>query len=191
MLGTLLQLTVVATVGVSATDSLQAIWRKSFPFPMFVEATREHTDAWDQGYRGAAVPDSLMERTRSVVGRWRILVVTDVGCHDALHSVPPLARLAEAVPRIELRLADSRTGMWVMNARRTRDGRAATPTIVVLDGAWNEAGAVVEHPRALLEFLEEHRMRRDDAEFRERVLKWYETDRGVSVIAEIVDMMGH
>lgn len=119
MILVLLQLTIAATVPVTATDSLQAAWETSLPFPTFLEATRTHTDAWYRGYQGAVVPDSLMERARRVVRRWRILVVTDFGCHDSLNSIPVLARLADGVTRIEVRVADTRTGARPVGVHRT------------------------------------------------------------------------
>ncbi|HKK92768.1 MAG TPA: thioredoxin family protein, partial [Longimicrobiales bacterium] len=84
-----------------------------------------------------SLPRELVERVRAAVGAIdgavRMLAVTRDACIDSAHTIPYLAALADAIPALEFRVAHPRVGGALMEAHRTPDGRAATPTVVFLD----------------------------------------------------------
>jgi hypothetical protein len=73
-------------------------------------------------------------------------------------------------------------GEDVIGAHRTRDGRAATPTIVVLDAEGAVKGVIAERPSALWEYSKDHSARADS-------WRWYADDQGRHAIAEILDII--
>jgi hypothetical protein len=78
-----------------------------------------------------------------------------------------------------------------MEAHRTRDGRAATPTLILLDENWNEVGCWVERPSELARWGELERAKLSDGEFVRQKTAWYDRDRGRSTVREVLDMIEH
>ena len=132
---------------VVASDSLRSAFEAGQRWAAFYPAVNRRRETWDRAW-ALSVPDSLVARARAA-GSWRVLAITEPGCSDSANSVPILARLAEGAPNIDLRLIDSKVGKAWMEAHRTSDGRAATPTFLLLDDQFNIRGCWVERPQAL------------------------------------------
>ena len=75
-----------------------------------------------------------------------------------------------------------------MRAHRTADGRTATPTVVLLrQGA--DVGAWVERPAVLQELFRSIGTSPESARRFAQRGEWYEADRGVTVLKEIVALV--
>jgi hypothetical protein len=156
-------------------------------FAAFLDAATSHPDDWRKGYSNAAITADTVSRLRALPARRQLLVVADDYCSDSTATVPYVARLVDAAPdRLALRVINSRTGRPIMEAHRTSDGRAATPTVVVLSGDGTLIGAWSERPSALQAWVLEHKPTLTDTEFRDRKAKWYAADAGQSAVAEIL-----
>lgn len=191
MFATLLTLSALCAVPGSAppSDSLLSLHQQGRTWTAFFEAATSRRPMWEENY-GAGAPDpALAARAAAVPGRWLVLAVAEDWCGDSANTVPYLARLSEEVPSVELRIVDSKVGRWVMEGRRTPDGRAATPTIVVLDPAGAEVGCLVERPAALRAWVNEHKAGLSDDEFQSRKMAWYRNDRGRETVGEIVAIL--
>ena len=131
-----------------------------------------------------------MAKGRAIPGSWRLLVVAEDYCGDSANTVPYVARLAEALGNLDVRIVDSRAGRGVMDAFPTPDGRGATPTMVLLDGNGEPVGCLVEQPRPLQDWwLGEAREIEDEEERFDRKYAWYDEDAGASTTAEVVEIM--
>ena len=172
-----------------AADSVRALYASGRSFADFLDAARSRRDQWHDHYREAAVPDSLLGRARAVGGTWRILAIAEDWCGDSANTIPYLARLVEGVPGLEMRVVDSKRGRGVMEAHRTPDGRPATPTVVLFDGAWREVGSLVERPAPLTTWVQANRAEMTSEALHAHIYDWYDADRGASTVAEIVAMM--
>ncbi len=76
-----------------------------------------------------------------------------------------------------------------MEAHRTPDGRPATPTVILLDAEYREAGCWIERPTELQTWwIENERTLDDDERFR-RKMAWYDEDAGASTLHEVVEML--
>jgi len=170
-------------------DTLRALYEAGRPFQEFLAAARSRRDEWHLHYRAAQVPDSLLTRARAVEGTWYLLAVAEDWCGDSANTIPYLARLAERVDGLDMAVIDSRRGRGVMEARRTPDGRPATPTVLLLDAGWNEVGSLVERPAPLMEWYQAHRADMSSEDLHEHIYGWYGRDRGVSTLAQVVGMM--
>jgi hypothetical protein len=98
--------------------------------------------------------------------------------------LPYVAALASSVS-VPLRIVDRKLGEPLMTRHRTPDGRPATPTIVLLRhgddvGAWVERPAVVQQWFLSMATSPENARRFGDRQ------SWYESDRGQTVLAEII-----
>jgi hypothetical protein len=177
----------------TVTDSAwSAIYAQAQPFPEFLEASRNRLPEWYRVVDAVTIADSSLARARAVGGQWRLLVVAADTCGDSLRQVPYVARLAELVPGLSLRIATPSIGAAVQEAHRSLDGRRATPTYLLLDDRGDARGCIVELPRPLRESLHARRTegtRESNRALAESALAWYTADRGASIVHEVVELL--
>lgn len=177
-----------AAAGLHADDPrLEALYRSGREFADFLETADRRRDLWLRHYGKGEVPEDLLARAAALEGRWRILAIAEDWCSDSVNTVPFLALLADASDAIELRVIDSESGRDVLDAYRTPDDRTATPTILVLDGDYDEVGCWVERPAELQAWALETRPTLDDRQFLARKMAWYAEDAGRSTIREVLE----
>lgn len=168
------------------SDSLRTLYESGQSFEAFLAAATNRRDQWVANHaRGAAIDATLVARARAVGGRWRLLVVAVDSCSDSVSTIPYLAHLEAALEGLEMRIVLPAAGKWVQEAHRTPDGRAATPTVVLLNEEWNTAGCLIERPRALREYLAEGG---EGSEF-SRKMAWYAEDAGRATVTQVVEML--
>jgi hypothetical protein len=173
----------------AADSTLVALFESGEDYETFLGNARARKAMWQKHWDEGQVPADVLERARALPGRWRLLVVAVDGCSDSVNTVPYLARLAALVPSIELRIVKPDAGRAVQEAHRTPDGRAATPTLVVIDEAGNEAGCWVERPKALQDGALKARADGTlDAWARDKQA-WYDADAGASTVREVVAIL--
>jgi hypothetical protein len=167
-----------------------ALYAKGVTFAASLDAVESQSDEWRARYRNAAVSADTVSRLRALPARRHLLVVAEDFCSDSIATVPYLARLVDASPdRIEMRVVNSRTGRPIMEAHRTSDGRAATPTVAVLTGDGKLIGAWPERPSVLQSWVVEHKPTLTRKELHDRMAQWYAQDAGQSAVAEILTLM--
>ena len=174
----------------AGTDSsYQRIFESGIPFATFLERAERRKEQWATNYRIGAVPDALLTRARAVMGTWKVLVVAVDGCSDSVNTVPYIARLFEALPGVELRVVDSEVGKSIMESHRTPDGRAATPTVLLLDASFQERGCFIERPGLLRQLMSDQREKSGEGGLFEGKMKWYDDDKGAHTVEEMVAIL--
>jgi len=173
----------------AANEELERLYRSGVDFAEFYAHADRRRELWTRRYERGTVDPALVERARSIGGRWRILAIAEAACSDSVNTIPFLALLVEAVPSLEMRVIGSAVGRPVMETHRTPDDRPATPTILLLDEAYEEAGCWVERPSELQTWAIEARPRLGDRTFLEQKMAWYEEDAGTSTVREVVEML--
>jgi len=174
----------------SLTLDYSAYYAKGVTFAAFLDAAASRPDEWRKRYSNSAVTADTVSRLRALPARRLLLVVADDNCSDSIATVPYVARFVDAAPdRIELRVVNSRTGRPIMEAHRTPDARAATPTVVVLTADGQLVGAWSERPTVLQAWVLEHKPTLTQSEFRDRKAAWYADDAGKSAVAEILALI--
>lgn len=170
-------------------EALRAFWQKGVPFADFLADATRRAKLWERNYEDGAVPAEVVARARAVGGTWYLLAVAVDACSDSVNTIPYLALLTEAVPGLDMRIVDPRDGRALMEARRTPDGRAATPTVVLLDADFDDAGCFVERPRPLKGWIAENETEMSTPELYEGKMAWYAEDSGASTLAEVVSLL--
>lgn len=178
--------TCVAPVAATAGDTLQAIYQAGQPFEAFLAEATRRREHWLRNAELAATPDpAIVARLRALGGSWRLLAVAPDGCSDSVNTIPWMAGLVAQLDNVELRVVTVEAGRGIMEAHRTPDGRAATPTVLLLDDAWQERGCFIERPRALRLLLETL----PSGERFSRKMAWYEEDAGRETLGDLVAML--
>ena len=166
----------------SPDSTYRALYDSGSTFADFVSKATARKEQWEGNYAMKVAPDALVARASAAGSGWKLLVVTVPGCSDSVNSVPYLASFLDKVPAIEMRLISPTQGKAVQEAHRTPDGRAATPTVILLDEQFNERGCWIERPATLIELM------KNGTNF-EGKMEWYDKDRGASSLEEIVAMI--
>lgn len=176
--------------GMVADPDYLGLYRQGVTFAAFLEHARARPHEWKQRYSDAAVTPDIVTRMRALPERRFILVVAEDWCTDSMNSIPYVARLVDGAPeRVALRIIDSTRGRAVMDAHLTPDGRAATPTIVVLREDGTPVGAWVERAStAQAWFLEQKKTVTREA-LRTQLRQWYAEDGGRTTIGEIATLL--
>jgi hypothetical protein len=183
MIAVLLAILSLAFQPPAAAPDYSGLYEKGVPFARFLADATSLKGEWDANFAAATIEDVSLGRAKALEGPWRILVVAEDSCHDSLGTLPYLAKLVDASPdTLSMRVVRKAVGLPVMEAHRTPDGRAATPTIVVLDAEGRVKGVLAERPAALWEFSKEHSARGERRQ-------WYAEDKGRHAIAEILDLI--
>ncbi len=171
-----------------STPSPSALWRDGITFGEFSSRFKSRKADWEKRNEWGAIPDALAARMRALTTPLRVLIVAEEECSDSMNSMPYLVRLVQLAPNIGVRVVDSKAGRSIMEAHRTPDGRAATPTVVVLDAQDRVIACWVERPSTLIAWLKTPKDSLPaDQRFGGR-LKWYENDKGTAALAEWVPM---
>ena len=167
-----------------------ALYAQGVTFAQFLDEVRARRDEWRAHYNDATVSSDLITRMRALSGRRRILVVAEDYCLDSANTVPYVARLVDGAPeRLELRVLDAARGRPITEAHRTPDGRAATPTIVVLDESGRLIGAWIERPSMTQTWFLEQQKVMMQKPLHDQLEAWYAGDGGRTTVAEIAALL--
>lgn len=172
----------------SPADSLKRVFEGGQSWEEFYEGVDRRRELWIDNWTNARIPDEIVARA-AAAGPWRILVITDAGCSDSVNSVPYIARLVEAVPSLELRLTRSAVGKPWMEAHRSPDGRASTPTVLVLDPEYRVRGCWIEQPVGLQSFWLPVVASGTMSENVDEKMEWYARDEGRGTLEELVAVL--
>jgi Thioredoxin len=164
-----------------------ALFAKGLTFDQFLAEAQSQKDTWQTNAGRNTLKPEMTERLRKAGADLQILVIAEAACSDSVNVLPYLARLASSAA-VELRIVNKATGQAVAEAHRTPDGRAATPTVILLRKGV-EAGAWVERPAVLQTWYLSMEGKLPREERLARKLAWYDWDRGDTSLAEILALV--
>jgi hypothetical protein len=114
-------------------------------------------------------------------------VIAEDWCGDASNTIPILAKLAGAVPGMELRIIERDKHPEVMD-RYLSNGSRSIPVVIALDEAFQELGHWGPRPRVLQSWVMSNRGTVPKQELYPQVRTWYARDRGESTLREVLEM---
>ena len=183
------QATAATRCAARADSTLLQLQTSGQTFADFLSAAKARREGWLKMADSARVDDALLARARAVGGTWKLLVVAIDRCGDSMNSVPYLAKLAELVPGIDLRIVLPVNGRTVQETHKSLDGRNATPTIVLLDANGNDMGCIVELPREIRQWAHGVRASVSSDSLHAGIAAFYAKDRGKGITTEAVEML--
>jgi thioredoxin family protein len=165
------------------------LWDKALPFDAFVASCKaEHCGLWEGIYKLARVPGWALAAVPPGVKR-RLLVIAEDWCGDASNTVPIIARLAEQVPGLELRVIERDANPELMD-RYLTNGARSIPIVIALDEPFEEVGHWGPRPSELQAWVMANRATMPKTELYPQVRKWYARDRGETTIREVLEAAG-
>lgn len=162
-----------------------ARWEQAESAEAYVARTVENHELWKMTFKRAALSEEDARRAAAIAGTWRVLVLAEDWCGDAVNSVPVLQRVADANPNIELRLVDRDQHLDLMD-RHLTNGARAIPLAVIHDADFVERGQWGARPAPLQQWVVEHGMQMEKEARYKEVRTWYARDRGRTIAHEFM-----
>jgi hypothetical protein len=166
-------------------------WDRGYDFPTYLgREVQEHSALWNEMYWKATPPEWAVRKARELGGHWKLLVLSEDWCGDASNTLPALARFAEAIPGIELRVLKRDENPELMD-RYLTNGSRSIPLAIVLDEAYEPVGRWGPRPAELQEFVvgEKRAGLRDKADIYRDARRWYARDRGETTLRELLEVL--
>lgn len=166
-------------------------WAGALTFQQFLDASAEapNIELWRAVYRLARVPAWALELAGALPGRYRLVVLSEDWCGDAVNTVPVLAKLVEQTGNLELRLLGRDANPDIMDRYLTGTARSI-PVVIVLTEDMRELGWWGPRPRALQQFVQERRAAGVDKKMLyPEIRKWYARDRGETTVREVLEIV--
>lgn len=174
----------------AGSDTLANLYQRGEPFPQFLVEAKARKQTWTENYALGGLSPETLARVHALTGQWRLLVIAVDRCIDSANTIPFLARMVEASNGVlEMRIVHPDQGKAVQEAHRTSDGRAATPTVILLNEAGEEVGCWVERPSELARWWNAEKPRVSESRLLEQKGEWYRKDRGQSTLRELLTMI--
>ena len=115
-------------------------FESALPFPTYLETVRKNEELWRGVYERVRLPADIVEEARSVPGTWHLLVLSEDWCGDAVNILPVVARLTEALDRVDLRVLARDDNLDIMDAHLTNGTSRSIPVVILLDEEYHERG---------------------------------------------------
>ncbi|TVR57597.1 MAG: thioredoxin family protein [Gemmatimonadales bacterium] len=154
----------------------------------FLAEARANRDMWHAMADRIPAHDDASAQLSELGGRWKVLVLADDWCGDAVNTVPVATRLLEAGGTAEVRIIPRERFPELMD-RHLTGGSRSIPILILLGLDGTVRGTWGPRPRDLQSrFESDLRPLASDERYRE-IRRWYARDRGASTIREIVEMV--
>jgi thioredoxin family protein len=165
------------------------LWQDGLSFEAFVASCKaQHCGLWQGVYNLARVPDWARNAIPPGAAR-KLLVIAEDWCGDASNTVPVVAKLADAVPGLELRVILRDANPEVMD-RYLTNGSRSIPVVIALDENYQELGHWGPRPTELQAWVMANRATMPKTELYPKVRKWYAKDRGETTLREVLEAAG-
>jgi hypothetical protein len=143
---------------------------------------------WEGVSKHVNIPLDLSARLEALGGHWHLLVLSEDWCGDAVNIVPIVAKLADSVSNMDLRLLARDENLDIMDAHLTGTSRSI-PIVILLNERFDECGWWGPRPLALQKWVKEEGMLLPKQDRYKVVRTFYARDRGVTTMTEIVGML--
>lgn len=157
-------------------------------FEDFVESAQEYQELWRLGAKRAQVPAGVVADIITLAQPLHLVVLNEDWCLDAVSTVPPVAKLAEFVPDLDVRILGRDTNPDLMDAHLT-DGSRSIPVVIVYDADWNELAWWGPRPAPLQQWVKSIGATLPKEDKYHYVRTWYARDKGETTMRELADVL--
>ncbi len=168
---------------------LESLYESGQAYGDFLDAASARRAMWIRNTQNAQLDPDAVKRAADVAGRYHLLAVAVDGCSDSANTLPYLARLVGESATLDMRIVHPDSARWIMEENPTPDGRAATPTVLILDSSFRAVGAFIERPAELQQWALENRSALSSGDFLREKFAWYDRDAGRQTVAEVLTII--
>jgi hypothetical protein len=157
-------------------------------FADFIARPIKNQALWQAIAKRVEIPIELSGRVDSLHGHWHLLVLSEDWCGDAVNIVPIVAKLADSVTNMDLRILARDENLDIMDAHLTGTSRSI-PIVILLNAKFRECGWWGPRPFALQKWVKQEGMTLPKEERYHYIRTFYARDRGLTTASEIVQML--
>lgn len=156
-------------------------------FREYLGGVEKNADLWRGVHERVRLPAEIVEAARGVPGTWRLVVLSEDWCGDAVNTVPVVARLAEAAGW-DLRVLSRDDNPDLMDAHLTNGRSRSIPVVIVYDGDWREVGWWGPRPSEIQAWVRDEGLAMPSPDRYKVVRRWYAKDRGRTTMEELLEV---
>lgn len=164
-------------------------YESALPFPAYLETVRQNEELWRAINDRVRLPDAVVDEARDLPGTWHLLALSEDWCGDAINILPVLARLTEALDRMDLRVLTRDDNLDIMDAHLTNGTSRSIPVVILLDEEYEERGWWGPRPSELQKWVMEEGMKMEPGPRYAQVRRFYARDKGKTILKEVLDMI--
>ncbi|MDO1501816.1 thioredoxin family protein [Winogradskyella maritima] len=140
---------------------------------------------WDKTVK---VSDADQAVIKNFEGRLTWLVLTESWCGDAAHIMPVINKVAELNPNITYRVVLRDENEDLMNQFLTNGGKSIPKVVMIDDASEDIVGSFGPRPSLATKLVNDYKEAQGKLtpEFKEDLQRWYNNDKGQTVIADLV-----
>lgn len=158
-------------------------------FSNFLARPTVNHELWIALAQRVVIPIEYSARVEALHGHWHLLVLSEDWCGDAVNIVPIVAKLADSVSNMDMRILARDQNLDIMDAHLTNGKSRSIPIVILLNDKFQECGWWGPRPRALQQWVVDNGMQLPkDVRYKE-IRTFYARDRGLTTIREIVEML--
>ncbi|PCI01246.1 MAG: thioredoxin family protein, partial [Flavobacteriaceae bacterium] len=135
-------------------------------------------------------PESISEKLDTLSQKRTFLLLTEGWCGDAAQLAPIINHVAERSDKLELKIVLRDENEDLMNHFLTNGGKAI-PKLIILDGENNVVDSWGPRPSAAAKLVSDYKKEHGviDAEIKKNLQMWYNKDKGVSTMDELMKLV--
>ena len=134
------------------------------------------------------IPLEISARVEAIGGHWHLLVLSEDWCGDSVNIVPVVAKLAESVSNMDMRILARDQNLDIMDTHLTGKSRSI-PIVILLNNKFQDCGWWGPRPSPLQKWVIEQGMLLPKDERYKEIRRFYARDRGLTTMHELVDML--
>ncbi len=158
-------------------------------FPRYLRTVRRNAELWRGVHERVRLPADLVADARTLPGRWNLLALSEDWCGDAANILPVVSRLADALPRVELRVLSRDENLDVMDAHLTNGRSRSIPVVILYDEDFRERDWWGPRPRELQRWVTTEGLKMESGPRYAHTRRFYARDKGRAIVTEIVAMI--
>jgi hypothetical protein len=170
----------------TSSGDVAGLYGRGRGIDQFMATVMTQRELWVKNLSQAGAAPNVVNRLKRVSKGLRLLVVAEDWCLDSANTVPFIAALA-ALADVDLRIVHRTEGDWLMKRHPAADGRAVTPTVVLLRNG-RDVGAWVERSAVLQKLFRSIVTNPDNAQRFGQRQSWYDADHGRTTLSEFVEL---
>ena len=169
-------------------DALRRRFNAGATFEQVLARPKQNSEIWEAVYKRAALTLDGTERAAALPGEWHMLVLNEDWCGDSVNVLPYIARIAEADPRIHLRILGRDSNRDLMDAHLTGTSRSI-PVAIIYDENFEKKGWWGPRPGPLQTWVLKEGLALPRPDRYRHIRTWYARDRGQTIVSEILSIM--
>ena len=135
-------------------------------------------------------PESI-EAIKSYPKKTTWLILSESWCGDAAHMLPVMNKISELNPNITLRIVFRDENLELMDQYLTNGGRSIPKLIMIDDASGEVTNTYGPRPTTATKMVNDFKAENGKLtpEFKEDLQRWYNTDKGQTIISDLKNFL--